>query len=1733
MRSKAILLALLTLAVGSVRAAFVEPSRAAAAARNVAPSLSARARLGTTVERVATHSTSNDAVFYAIKMKEGGTVFMASDDDEDPVIGYAPGAGDYSTIDRRSPLWAFLNCGVSGRKAVREARLRAQTASDRAALQAAKASWSALAITPQKAPVLGAPLNSGERVPPLVQSTWNQDGYDGSYGDQSKCCYSYYTPVLTNGLHAVCGCVATAMAQIMRYWQYPVCAEKVKRTCYVLPRWERADPMGTGEVVRMGETNLWTSGTSYDWGNMPYAPTADESVRKAIGQLTSDAGISVCMCYELDGSGAFSFLCSDAFRSVFHYEAAAYWNAGSDNRQPTYMLDAQNGVLANLDAGCPTLFSISGAGGHAVVCDGYDYTSWGSLYVHLNMGWSGEGDDFYAFDPFRAGTFTSFGGAVINIFPHGDENTSIISGRILGPDGSPVAGAKVTLYKSDDMVPLTNVTTSAAGVYAVFVDDFTDGDEVAKYDLEAVSPDGKTVARKAAVRARHTVVKSASVSPCVINDNPPSGQNSWVVTYKTDTWVSQVGNSWGNDMTLEDPAVIVTTSGGEFRSMDLPRALHAAATLPRATDDEAVDIAIFKPLDLPAETWQLGFNCRFHAEGDADDLHVACAVGCSLVVREGYRALFTNVVFTTVGTGLVVETNAVAAFAGKVGLSPVDLSVGGQLEIAGALDAGYAHVVNDGRPAEVQVSEPFGFASVDYETATNCASLFVNANDEDRVGVASDAPGVPLVWGVAPIPDSAAAATLVQNGTRVNYRKLATALQSVTGDADLMVRKSCALQCPISVVGRKLTLRAEGSGVLITPVGEFDASPITSIEIGSGGELALSNVVLRGFSKFAESETPGAVFVHVLGGGVFRMQDGARLEDIKNAYGTYGAVEAENGAKIVMEEGSAIVGCTSRNWGGGIYLRQGSELDLCGGAISNCTATTSGGGIYAEKSVIAVSGPSVVWNNAHGSSEGAAAAPDNIYASSKFSASPLEVAGSVAGGRVGVKFAKDSMNALGGVVATFANGLSDGEKSASAEAFSSDVNNDWYAGVVGAVSDDGTKLVWGPTNRESGTVPEEEGTIRVDRAGKVLYFKEVQPAFDRLTGGVARVTLLDSGLLRGTNGQVVVRGEVTLDGSGLVLGREGDFRFLIAGEGNSLTLTNVTLKGQTLQGGDAGDISLVRVEDGGLAVLDDGTTVCNVTGSSSENRTSAAVSVWNANLVMRDGAVVRDCVNGVKDGAGGGIIVAGTNSVFRFEGGEVTGCKAATGGGVQIDNVSLFVVSGSGRITGNTGGNVYVSDKSYLVLEDVFSGKIGHTEGVKADANVFGRVAAGCPKSVEELAPGVKKFFRDADPDITGRIATNDTVALLVWADAFADGVYTDEDGTEYGMVDPGDPTVVTIPTAIVGLVYDGTAKTGVVEVTGCTVEGNVATNAGGYTATATLKPGFVWSDESEDPKSIGWTIACAPVDAPVAVEGLVYNEHEQTGVVAVADAPYTLTENTATNAGDYAAAATLTNANYKWSDDAVNPRQVAWKIAKAQYKMPYEIVFTNCTYVYDGNPKRVPISYRNEDGTPASLPEGVRAKISYEGDDPNTTEVGEYLAEVTFTGPDTENYEPISATKTATLTIKEKEDPDPQPEYTVTTNDPSMTPLAFSAIERIAETEWKLSVTNLLKDADYALSFTADLTTPFTTGAWFRASANGPWTTNVQFSAEDLKPAYFWRAHGRTTYVTNWLNAVQLQPQP
>ena len=148
-------------------------------------------------------------------------------------------------------------------------------------------------------------------------------------------------------------------------------------------------------------------------------------------------------------------------------------------------------------------------------------------------------------------------------------------------------------------------------------------------------------------------------------------------------------------------------------------------------------------------------------------------------------------------------------------------------------------------------------------------------------------------------------------------------------------------------------------------------------------------------------------------------------------------------------------------------------------------------------------------------------------------------------------------------------------------------------------------------------------------------------------------------------------------------------------------------------------------------------------------------------------------------------------------------------------------------------------------------------------------------------------------------------------------------------------PASVTPPAAVTGLVYNGETQTGVVlpENALFTLTGNTAKNAGEYTATASLlsKQNYVWSDGTSDDKRIEWSIARAFVTPPAAVTGLVYNGETQTGVVLPENALFTLTGNTAKNAGEYTATASLVSKqNYVWADGTSDDKQIAWSIAKA-----------------------------------------------------------------------------------------------------------------------------------------------------------------------------------------------------------
>ena len=85
------------------------------------------------------------------------------------------------------------------------------------------------------------------------------------------------------------------------------------------------------------------------------------------------------------------------------------------------------------------------------------------------------------------------------------------------------------------------------------------------------------------------------------------------------------------------------------------------------------------------------------------------------------------------------------------------------------------------------------------------------------------------------------------------------------------------------------------------------------------------------------------------------------------------------------------------------------------------------------------------------------------------------------------------------------------------------------------------------------------------------------------------------------------------------------------------------------------------------------------------------------------------------------------------------------------------------------------------------------------------------------------------------------------------------------------------------------------------------------------------------DAQNWRFTIAPATVALPTAVSGLVYNGETQTGVALPEGAHYTLRNNTAKNAGDYTATASLTDKkNYAWPDGTSEDKQIDWSIAKA-----------------------------------------------------------------------------------------------------------------------------------------------------------------------------------------------------------
>jgi len=299
---------------------------------------------------------------------EQGFVVMAADDCVKPILGYSL-TGTFSTEDMPDHVRGWLQGYNEEIQYAIDNKMKATAETNKL--------WEELIEGNSKAG------KAAVIVAPLIQTKWNQNKY-----------YNNLCPAVSDGPegHAYTGCVATAMAQIMNYWEYP--------------------NRGVGSYSYTWHNQTLSAdfgATTYDWDNMLNyynyyynnngnviwlsAPTSEQL--SAISTLMYHCGVSVEMEYggrSTGGSGASTAFVAKALKTFFNYSPDIEFRIKGNYDDDVWAAMVKN----ELDNERPLEYSGQdpdpNGGGHAFVCDGYNSDN----YFHFNWGWSGNYDGYFS-----------------------------------------------------------------------------------------------------------------------------------------------------------------------------------------------------------------------------------------------------------------------------------------------------------------------------------------------------------------------------------------------------------------------------------------------------------------------------------------------------------------------------------------------------------------------------------------------------------------------------------------------------------------------------------------------------------------------------------------------------------------------------------------------------------------------------------------------------------------------------------------------------------------------------------------------------------------------------------------------------------------------------------------------------------------------------------------------------------------------------------------------------------------------------------------------------------------------------------------------------------------------------------------------------------------------------------------------------------------------------------------
>lgn len=236
-------------------------------------------------------------------------------------------------------------------------------------------------------PMLTADGSRAESVAPLLKSQWGQTNP-----------YNFQCPKV-DGLLTQAGCSAIALAQVMRYWEFPT-------SCDSLPAY-------TTHTLELPVPAL--DSTTFEWPLIldRYRIGGDHTTEQlsAVNKLLRYVGQAEQMDYRTSASDADE---DDILRAIrfFGYDMSALYVEKSSIDGVTYYSDAIWEVLLRneLYNSRPVIYcgyslsndSIPKMTGHAFNVDGYDADN--DLY-HVNFGWRGNGDGYYALNAFAANNY--------------------------------------------------------------------------------------------------------------------------------------------------------------------------------------------------------------------------------------------------------------------------------------------------------------------------------------------------------------------------------------------------------------------------------------------------------------------------------------------------------------------------------------------------------------------------------------------------------------------------------------------------------------------------------------------------------------------------------------------------------------------------------------------------------------------------------------------------------------------------------------------------------------------------------------------------------------------------------------------------------------------------------------------------------------------------------------------------------------------------------------------------------------------------------------------------------------------------------------------------------------------------------------------------------------------------------------------------------------------------------